>query len=250
MKAPFVTLSPQELWSLSPEVRQRVRDSVTAKRVSTDSQKDTLLNVEEPLPFSDDAIPYDDIPNSTQPPPGSIVIEDPYEVYLSSLRPGDPREILTVAKESLALRSIHMFIDHQNEVEAIIDPGSQIIAMSEDVCHQLSLLYDPTIRVNMQSANGEIDQSLGLARNVPCSIGDITLYLQIHVIRNPTYNVLLGRPFDVLTESIVKNFANEDQTLTLRDPNSGRRLTVPTLPRGPPRRRTTPQTSGFRNSMI
>jgi len=62
-----------------------------------------------------------------------------------------------------------------------------------------------------------------------CNIGDVTLYLQIHVIREPAYDVLLGRPFDVLTESIVKNFANKDQTITIRDPNTGRRITIPTV---------------------
>ena len=84
----------------------------------------------------------------------------------------------------------------------------------------------------MQSANGTVDKSLGLARNIPCRIGDITLYLQIHVIRDPAYDILMGRPFDVLTESIVRNYANEDQTITICDPNSGEVTTIPTLPRG------------------
>jgi hypothetical protein len=127
--------------------------------------------------------------------------------------------------------------------------------MSEDIVHQLGIIYDPTIRLNLQSANGEIDQSLGLARNVPCNIGGIiTLYLQIHIIRDPAYDILLGRPFDVLTESIVKNFANSDQTITIRDPNSGRRATIPTLPRSPARRATndrgTARAPDFRTSMV
>ncbi|PFH49270.1 hypothetical protein AMATHDRAFT_147982 [Amanita thiersii Skay4041] len=86
----------------------------------------------------------------------------------------------------------------------------------------------------MQSANGEVDQSLGLARNVPFHINSITVYLQCHVIRSPAYDILLGHPFDVLTKSVVVNFKNEDQTITLRDPNSGKVITVPTLPRSLP----------------
>jgi hypothetical protein len=43
--------------------------------------------------------------------------------------------------------------------------------------------------------------------------------------------VLLGRPFDILTESVVRNFANEDQTITIHDPNTGQRSTIPSLPR-------------------
>ena len=112
-----------------------------------------------------------------------------------------------------------------------------IVAMSEATCHHLGIIYDPRIKINMESANGELDPSLGLARNVPCMIGDITLYLQFHVIRLPAYDILLGRPFDVLTESMIKNYANEDQTITIRDPNFDRRATIPTFPRGSPKHR-------------
>src|SRR5277367_101453 len=103
--------------------------------------------------------------------------------------------------------------------------------MSEATCHDLGLAYDPAIILNMQLANGNINASLGLSRNVPFQICKITLYLQVHVIHSPAYDVLLGRPFDILTESVVRNFANEDQTITIRDNNTGTRATIPTLPR-------------------
>ena len=95
--------------------------------------------------------------------------------------------------------------------------------MSDSICNELALIYDPEVVLNMQSTNGEIDKSLGLACNVPFLIGDITLYLQVHIIRNPAYDVLLGRPFDILTESIVKNCANEDQTIQSAIPTPGGR---------------------------
>ena len=163
------------------------------------------------------------------------VIPDHYETYLRTLKPGQERLELTVAKESHSLRTLMMEIDGRIEVESIIDPGCQIIALSEAICHNLGLSYDPTVQLNMQSANGEVDRSLGLARNVPCRIGPITLFLQMHVIREAAYDVLLGRPFDVLTESVVRNYEDENQTITIRDPNSGKIVTIPTLPK-PPRR--------------
>ena len=76
--------------------------------------------------------------------------------------------------------------------------------MAEDIGFDLGLVYDPSIILNMQSANGEVDQSLGLARNVAMRIGDITLYVQIHIICSPAYDILLGQPFDILTESVLK----------------------------------------------
>ena len=66
---------------------------------------------------------------------------------------------------------------------------------------------------------------------MPFTFGDLTLYLQVHIIKSPAYDILLGRTFDVLTSSIVTNYPNEDQTLTLTDPNTGAAVTVPTISR-------------------
>ena len=241
-----VTLMQHELLSLSPKVRSQVREATSACR--TPPNKDHNINVlsEDPgLPFALDDINDDN--NSDGPPhatlmnanreelpPDAIIVPDPYEIYLNSLLLDAIPTKLIVAKESSALRSIFPLINNQADVESIVDPGSQIIAMSEYVCNNLGLVYDPSVVLNMQSTNGEVDQLLGLARNVPMTIGEITLYVQIHVIRSPAYDILLGRPFDILTESIVRNFANENQTITIRDPNSGLRATVPTMPRGHP----------------
>jgi hypothetical protein len=167
------------------------------------------------------------------PPEGATIIPDQFEAYYKSLRPGelpDPDKLL-VADDSISVRAIFATIDHSQKTECILDPGCQIIAMSEATCNELGLAYDPAIILNMESANGNINQSLGLARNVPFQIAKLTFYLQVHIIHSPAYDVLLGRPFDVLTESVVRNFANEDQTITIRDPNSRHRVTVPTLPR-------------------
>ena len=227
MKASVVTLSPEELFALSPEVRNRLREAITPRRIQA-GETAMSTNV---------FIDHNPVNPSFEDCPDCIVIPDPYEIYLKTLQPGEIPEPLIVAKESHALRSIMMVVDNKEEIESIVDPGSQIIAMSEEVCHDLGLIYDPGIRLNMQSANGDIDQSLSLSRNVPCRIGTVTLYLQIHVIRAAAYDILLGRPFDVLTESTVKNFANEDQTITITDPNSKRNATIPTISRGPPRHR-------------
>ena len=51
------------------------------------------------------------------------IVPDHYKTYLWSLRPGQERVELTVAKESHALRSIIMKIDHQINTECIVDPG-------------------------------------------------------------------------------------------------------------------------------
>ena len=90
--------------------------------------------------------------------------------------------MLTVAKEAQSIQSIMLLVDNCEEIECIVDSGSQIISMSAEVANYLSISYDPSIVLNMQSTNGTMDKSLSLAHNVPCTLGDITFYLQIHIL--------------------------------------------------------------------
>jgi hypothetical protein len=224
MQALLVTLSPEELFAISPKVHNQLREAITPKRVLNEMVSTHTLIKQVP----------DEVSSEEE---TSITVPDVYETYINSLAPGERPIPLNVAQELHALWSITMVIDNREEVEGIIDPGSQIIAMSKAVCHDIGLAYEPSIKLNMQSANSEVDQSLGLSHNIPCKINTITLYLQIHIIWSPAYDILLGQPFDILTKSIVKNFPNEDQTITIVDPNTKCSITIPTLPWTPPRHR-------------
>ncbi|KAF7336287.1 hypothetical protein MVEN_02177000 [Mycena venus] len=267
-----ITITQRQLLSIAPDVRAHMREATTARRVPPKENKTANDSVQQLIHEIDGQLPYiaeintieeqraqdarhaalvDSLPASysqftpaqSNLPADAFVVPDPYAVFYDA---GVVPDDLVVSMESSAIRSILPIIDNRAQVECIIDGGSQINAMSEAVCHELALSYDPRVVLRMQSANGAISPSLGLARNVPFRIGDITLYLQVHIVRNPAYDVLLGRPFDVLTQSVIRNFANEDQTITICDPNSGKLATVPTVPRGPPRNRS----QGFPNSRI
>jgi hypothetical protein len=144
MQAPLITLSPEELFAISPEVCNRLHKAITLKRVLNEMVSTHTLIEQVP----------DEVSSEEE---TSITVPDVYETYINSLAPGERPIPLNVAQESHALWSIMMVIDNREKVEGIIDPGSQIIAMSKAVCHNISLVYDPSIRLNMQSANGEVD---------------------------------------------------------------------------------------------
>ena len=99
---------------------------------------------------------------------------------------------LTITKESSTLHTILPLINHNQYVQCVLNPGSQVIAMSKAMSHALALIYDPRIHLCMQSANCEVDETLRLAHNIPIFVRDIALYVQFHIIHNSTYNVLLG----------------------------------------------------------
>ena len=104
--------------------------------------------------------------------------------------------------------------------------------MSKDVAIDLNVSWDPAFRINMQSANGHIELSEGLARNVPFKFGDVTAYLQVHVLSGVAYRVLLGRPFEVLTLAATQALEDGGQLLSITDPNTKTKAVVPTCERG------------------
>jgi hypothetical protein len=227
-----VTVTPHELLSLLPELWTQVNESTTRRCFACINAQ---ANIEEFIM----AMPENSAEMHTSaalstamcaPPADATVMDDPYEAMLKARYMGKSgkQDDIEVAAESNSLRAILPVIDNMEKVEAILDPGCQIVAMSEEVCVALAIPYDPSIRLNMVSANGGVDRSLGLAWNVPFLIGDITLYLQVHVLRSLAYDILLGRPFDILTQSVVCNYRDENQTITIVDPDTSKTVTVPT----------------------
>ncbi|KAH9008762.1 hypothetical protein EDB84DRAFT_1571788 [Lactarius hengduanensis] len=98
--------------------------------------------------------------------------------------------------------------------------AQQLQPMSEEVCNMLALAYDPSVKLNMISANGSINQLLRLAHNIAFSISDITLYMQVHILQSPAYDILLGRLFNILTQSVMHKYCNENQSITICNPNT------------------------------
>ncbi|KAG6838492.1 hypothetical protein C0991_011203 [Blastosporella zonata] len=179
---------------------------------------------------------------------GQPTINNPYELYHQSLTNDHISEDVQVAKEADAIRTIKANLNNFGEVDCIVDSGSQVVAISKAMAVKFGLTWDPRITLKMVSANGQSDNTLGLARNVPFTVGHITFFLQFHVIQNPSYDVLLGRPFDVLTKSEVKTRNKAQTIITISDPNTGEVLTVPTFPRDCPKPRI--QGQDFRTSRM
>ncbi|KNZ75578.1 hypothetical protein J132_02519, partial [Termitomyces sp. J132] len=95
------------------------------------------------------------------------------------------------------------------------------------------LTCNPDIRLHMESANKQVNESVGLACNVPFTFAEgFTMYLQVHIFEKPAYTVLLGRPFDTLTESNIENLQDGSAIITIRDPNTVQRTALPTIERG------------------
>ncbi|KAJ7588679.1 hypothetical protein C8J56DRAFT_1049589 [Mycena floridula] len=162
--------------------------------------------------------------------------EDIVENYMMAY-PDEPLpEELIVAKESASLRCITPLVGPNAEsIECILDQGCQVVAISEAVWNYLGIPLDASCIIPMRLANGEIDHTLGIVRNLKFDFGGIHFFLQAHVVRQAAYDILLGRPFDCLSESILFNYSSEDTHIQLHDPQTKKKLLFPTSPRGKPR---------------
>ena len=267
-----INLTTEDLLNVSEAARQELKKLLTKKRL----EKKTVACIQEPegVPSQgnwrhskpieaaeeDAQINVNALPEATYEistedkegvPKGSLIINDPVLQYLSTMAPGEKPKTVIVASESQGLRAVYPLINNVGEVESLLDGGSQIVSMSKEVAVDLEIPWDPDITVQMQSANRSLEQTLGLAKNVPFLFGHITVYLQVHVMGRPAYKVLLGRPFDTITESVVKNARDGGQSLTLTDPNTGARCVMHTHERGkPPMVIKKPIRSDFQPSMI
>lgn len=244
-----VTMSLKDLQDVCPKLmttlnrrykNRRVR--VTPKRPGRDEQNQALATLDN---YQDRAgyVNIDDLyagdlerclmVEENGVPAGTIVHQDIVECFEMDVPPHDREHITLVANVSEGLRCVFPIINGMAEqVECIVDSGSQIISMNKDVATRLKLSWSPDTTINMQSANGELAPTKGVVRNVPFRFGEVTVFLQVHVVDGAPYQVLMGRPFDTLSKSIVTNFEDGMQEMTITCPNTGKRAIVATYPRG------------------
>ncbi|KAI5823349.1 hypothetical protein K523DRAFT_344509 [Schizophyllum commune Tattone D] len=165
-------------------------------------------------------------------PIGSYVqIDARLEVYQSLPEKGRS-DVIFAGEPSATLRTVWPNINNNGPDESILDSGSQIVSMSKDCARDRGASYDPTVTIRMQSANNQVNSTLGLARNIPFDFAGITVYLQCHISDTGAFRVLLGRPFDTLCESTYTNDRHGNQEVTITCPNTGNKVTMHTYARG------------------
>jgi hypothetical protein len=86
MQSPHITLSPKELFAISPEVCNQLCEAITPKRVLNEMVSTNAL--------------IEQVPDDEE---TSITVPDVYETYINSLAPGERPIPLNVAQESHAL---------------------------------------------------------------------------------------------------------------------------------------------------
>lgn len=133
--------------------------------------------------------------------------------------------------ESAALRTLTPRIEESGKGECLLDSGSMICSISYAECQKRGIAYDPEFRIDMESANGSIERTLGLARNVEFNFQGLCFYLQLHVLDKTAYSILLGRPFEMISRAQIANEQDGSSIITLTDEYK-QRISIPTQMRG------------------
>ena len=195
----LITITTRELLSVAPDVRRQVKDQLITKRVATTGSMEIVDENDTPKVFMN---------------------------HISD-------DSLIVAKHTEELRVINVLI-HGVEVIATLDDGSQIISIRQDKWEKTGLPIRSDKIMIMESANKSRDETMGLLQDLKITIGGYDFYLQVQVVRDAPYEMLLGRPFFTLTSASHKHFDCGDSRLTLFDPNTGNKIMLPTRPRDKP----------------
>ena len=143
---------------------------------------------------------------------------------------GDKEE--RVAPDMAHLRVVPVVINDVGEEEVLLDSGSQIVSMTKKVATTNKVSWDPSLSIQMQSANGSLSRTCRLARNVPFTLEGVTVLLQVHVMDMAPYTILLGWPFDTIMESRIVNDKEGNQTVCITCLNTRTKVAIPTYKRG------------------
>jgi hypothetical protein len=232
-----ISVPLRNLAGVSGAIQKEIRKQVTKSRIPIElgDPEKVNLNVEAKPLIRIDSFPmamYSIMTEvSDEIPEGHLIADDPILQYLAEHQDVTPEQ-LVVAAESDPLRAIYMTVNRLGQEECLVDNGSMIVSMAKAVAVRLGLIWDPSIRINMESASNHIEKTLGLAKNVQFAVGGIVVFLQVHILENPPYRVLLGRPFERFTSCTSHTKTDGSSELVLTDPNTKKVAVVTTYERG------------------
>ncbi|KAF6750049.1 hypothetical protein DFP72DRAFT_1140045 [Ephemerocybe angulata] len=207
-----VSLSVRELLGVAPDLRKAVRELVTTKKVPLETvapPKSYVATVEHDV---------DDVADSL------------VSVLLQNLKQQEAKA--TVANHTETLRTLELDLDGKVKVHAILDEGSQIIGLRRDIWERLGLPLRSDHTMVMESANGSTSRTMGVIPDLRVRIGTCEFRLQVQVVEEAGYEMLLGRPFHVLAQAQMQHHRDGSGTITLTDPQTRAVITVPTKARG------------------
>jgi len=96
-----------------------------------------------------------------------------------------------IAASCLPLCVIHLDFGNGVSPECILNSGTQSILMRRDIWEKTGAPLTTNKATIMQSVNEGRDMMMGMIENL-VRIGDVKVFLQVHVVKNTPFEILLG----------------------------------------------------------
>jgi hypothetical protein len=135
---------------------------------------------------------------------------------------------MIIGRDLVPLSSVYPLIAGAHRFENILNSGSEINGIRQDIWEAIGEPLHRSTMV-MQSMNNTQSETVGKLQNLQVTFGDMDLYMQMQVVEDAAYEVLLGKPFFALTRCTSKFFANGDEHITLTNLNTRRMVTIPAI---------------------
>ena len=197
MEGKLSQTTPAHILAASPVIRKDLVERLRVRRVETSSYEEAA-----------------DLTNS--------------DTTNQSTRPTNRRE----PAYSLPLREIDVQIGDKVLEAGVIDPGSQIIVIREDLAREVGATINTDRLLQMEGANGATNWTLGCAEYLPMRVGNVSFEVHAHIIERAPFRLLLGRPFQHALLCRIEDLANGEVEVSVQDPaNPSCRTTIPSRPR-------------------
>ena len=148
----------------------------------------------------------------------------------------DPVSVLGLAAKreaefSLPLREVDILVNHHSTEAGVLDQGSQIVVIREDLANEVGAKINTRRTLRMEGANGSTSRTLGCAEDLEMQIGDVSFTMHAHVVRTAPFRLLLGRPFHHLLLCRLEDHPDRVD-VSIRDPaDPSRSIAVPSRAR-------------------
>jgi hypothetical protein len=120
-----------------------------------------------------------------------------------------------VPKYMLPLREVDVMINDLAIEAGVLDNGSQIVTIREDLACEVCAWINHNRKLEMEVASGSISWTLSCAENLTMQIGDVSFTIHAHVVKNVPFRLLLGRPFHNLLLCRLKDQLDGSITISL-----------------------------------
>jgi len=131
----------------------------------------------------------------------------------------------------LPLQEVDVLVNCSTKVPAILDTGSQITVIQQDIVQALGARVNHQCLIKMEGANSATNWTVGCAENLTLQVGDVSFKVHAHVVEQASFGLLLGCPFQQTALCHFEDLPSGEVEVLVQDPaNIACRVYISTHP--------------------